>query len=181
MEKKIKSKLIKTRFRDKRSGWKRYSITYNFDNNKEISRILRADPYMRIFLKDIALRPSCYKCVSKGTDQLSDLLIADFWNSQDILPQFDDNKGVSLVIANTSKGNKLFNLISDNLLYEPIEEEIIKEKNKAIYNTAKWSLLREQFYVDLVNKDYKFIINKYAFSNIKEHIIKVLWKYNLIK
>ena len=63
---------------------------------------------MRGFLADIYLRPSCYRCRCKNGMSHSDLTIADFWGINLIMPDFDDDKGVGLVLVNTGKGKVVF-------------------------------------------------------------------------
>jgi hypothetical protein len=42
----------------------------------------------------------------------SDMTIGDFWKLQNVLPEFDDNKGVSLVMINSEKGGHIYNLLN---------------------------------------------------------------------
>ena len=63
---------------------------------------------MRGFLSDIYLRPSCYECKCKNGVNHSDLTIGDYWAARVTDQDFDDDKGVGLVLVNTSKGKKYF-------------------------------------------------------------------------
>ena len=67
---------------------------------------------MRGFLSDIYLRPSCYACKCKNGVNQSDLTIADFWGINLIAPEFDDDKGVGLVLVNSSKGKGYFDSLN---------------------------------------------------------------------
>ena len=102
-------------FRDKTlHGWKKYSFvvlgsTSEADKNKVLlSDIHNNNPYMRGFLSDIYLRPSCYRCKCKNGVSHSDLTIGDFWGVPVAMPDFDDDKGVGLVLVNTDKGKAAF-------------------------------------------------------------------------
>lgn len=66
------------------------------------------NPFMRGFLSDIYLRPSCYECKCKNGVNHSDLTIADFGGINNVNPEFDDDKGVGLVLVNTQKGKVYF-------------------------------------------------------------------------
>jgi NAD-dependent dihydropyrimidine dehydrogenase PreA subunit len=102
-------------FRDKRLGWKKYSFALTLakasadgkQNTVSLSCIHREDPYMKVFLKNIILRPSCYYCPAKGGKSRSDITIADFWGVEKVLPDFDDNRGVGLIMVNTDKGKDI--------------------------------------------------------------------------
>ncbi len=103
-------------FRDKRmTGWKEYSFVvcgkdaFEADQNTVLlSAKYNENVFMRGFLADIYLRPSCYRCRCKNGMSHSDLTIADFWGVNLIMPDFDDDKGVGLVLVNTGKGKAVF-------------------------------------------------------------------------
>lgn len=99
-------------FRDKRISWKEFcfSITLakpSVDDKKNTvsqSHIFREDPYMKLFLRNLILRPSCYQCPSKTGKSQSDFTIADFWGIERSHPDFDDERGVGLMMVNSEKG-----------------------------------------------------------------------------
>lgn len=103
-------------FRDKTlSGWKKFSFVVwgksasKADKNSVLlSAIHRDNPYMRGFLSNLYLRPSCYRCLCKNGISHSDLTIADFWGIGSLMPDFDDDKGVGLVLVNTRRGETIF-------------------------------------------------------------------------
>ena len=102
-------------FRDKRLGWKKFSFALTLakasadgkQNTVSLSCIHREDPYMKVFLKNIILRPSCYSCSAKGGRSMSDITIADFWGVERVLPDFDDYRGVGLVLIHSEKGRHM--------------------------------------------------------------------------
>lgn len=106
-------------FRDKKPyGWKKFSFVVRGEsaskadkNSVLLSDIHRENPYMRGFLADIYLRPSCYNCKCKNGVSQSDLTIADYWGIQQLMPDFDDDKGVGLVLINTEKGRDAFQIL----------------------------------------------------------------------
>ena len=108
------------KFRDKtESGWKKYRFVVRkksaskADQNTVLSSDIHYDnPFMRGFLSDIYLRPSCYACKCKNGVNHSDLTIADFWGINLIAPEFDDDKGVGLVLVNSSKGKGYFDSLN---------------------------------------------------------------------
>lgn len=106
-------------FREKTHGWKSYSIEFRGNPISQtgrniilLSEIHRENPFMRGFLSDIYLRPSCYNCRCKNGVSQSDLTIADYWGIDKLMPDFDDDKGIGLVLINTSKGESYFNLLN---------------------------------------------------------------------
>ena len=105
-------RIQKINFRSKSTGWKQFSFALAFkgtstkgeQNAVLISHKFTEDPYMKVFLSNISLRPSCYSCPSKAGKSQSDITIADFWGINRVMPEFDDDKGVSLVLVYSEKG-----------------------------------------------------------------------------
>ena len=57
------------RFRDKTCGWKQFGFALSNDQSQETISLLAPfyeNPYMKAFLSDLSLRPSCYACKAKG-------------------------------------------------------------------------------------------------------------------
>ena len=92
------------RLRDKRDSWKHDATNY-LVNGAEIFRPVMQDPYMRGFLRGLYNRPSCTDCPAK-TSGYADLTLGDFWGSEKIVPELDDDKGTSVVLIQTDKGRK---------------------------------------------------------------------------
>lgn len=105
------------RFRDKSDGWKKYRFVLELakapaeDKGSTVLSSVEAvnepfgeNVYMKAFLQNLSLRPSCYHCKCKCGRSHSDITLADFWGIQEVMPEMDDDKGTSLVMANTEKG-----------------------------------------------------------------------------
>lgn len=95
-------------FRNKMRGWKEFSFAVEFNEDSQtlfMSTPYSKDIYMKAFLSNLILRPSCYSCPAKGGKSHSDITIADFWGIQKVHPDMDDDRGTSLVLVNTDKGS----------------------------------------------------------------------------
>lgn len=95
-------------FRDKRYGWENYCFVIKHKEGEII--ISNKDCiYMKAFLSKLSTRPSCDNCKAKRGQSNSDLTIADFWGVNKLFPNFYDDFGVSLVLVNSEKGQRLLN------------------------------------------------------------------------
>ena len=103
-------------FRSKSIGWKQFAMCIEFLNETMYERVFTKDAFMTLFLGNISLRPSCYACGFKGMPRVSDLTIGDCWGVEDHTPHMDDNKGTSVVVVNSEKGEELVKLISPNIV-----------------------------------------------------------------
>lgn len=140
------------KFRDKfESGWKdfRFVVRKQSDINSDKNIVLSSEihytnPYMQGFLSNIYLRPSCYACKCKSGVSHSDLTIADFWGIHEISPEFDDDKGVGLVLVNTPKGEEYFSRLSMDIL--PSTLEVARHYNGGFNEHTKAHPKREEFF-----------------------------------
>lgn len=107
LEKKYSSSVLDINFRPKLYGWKLHSIQIDFANGKSYKNYGFSDTYFRGYIYEKATcRESCYNCKFKNS-HMSDIILADFWGykqMEEIVE--DDDTGLSLVMANTSKGEK---------------------------------------------------------------------------
>ena len=103
-------------FRDKSPGWRNYNVTIKAENNDVLLTENHCkNAYMKAFLNDLILRPSCHKCPARLGSSGSDITLGDFWSINKVNPELDDNKGLSMVIINSSKGLDFLNNFSLNL------------------------------------------------------------------
>jgi hypothetical protein len=105
---KIDMDTVNFRNKEKGGGWKNSYIVVKKENICILTESLYENTFFRGFLNNIYLRISCYNCPSRSLKSGSDITIADYWGIENILPEFDDDKGVSLVMINTEKGRKFF-------------------------------------------------------------------------
>ena len=99
-------------FRDKRTGWSNFSLTIDYvkgqtHEEKRITQPNDDDPYMWLFLNDYTLRPSCFGCPAKGGKSRSDLTLGDYWGIEKAHPECFDERGVSSLIVNSTKGKEI--------------------------------------------------------------------------
>lgn len=161
-EEKYHAKVKKINFRDKSSGWKTYSVSVLFDNQKKYLRRATDDFYMRAFLSKLYLRPSCYSCPAKGVERKSDITLADFWGVEKIMPQKDDDKGCSLVIIHSEKGMRMLEEIKKNAHVFEVDAAMAVQNNPAIFLSAEYPEKRSRFVEDILNIKFSRVVRKYC-------------------
>ena len=67
------------------------------------SEPLNKDPFLRGFLSDLYLRPSCHQCPTKELKSGADFTIGDFWGIGKYDKRIDDDKGISVLLINNPK------------------------------------------------------------------------------
>lgn len=177
------SKIETINFRSKVAGWGKYrffiKLTDLGENKKEsvaISEARNKNEYMRAFLSNIILRPSCYNCPAKQGRSHSDITIADFWGIDVIDPNFNDDKGCGAVLINTTKGAGV-DIISQSIYKEKTFDEIIKY-NPSYYKNSIPHRKREEFfnYLDKVDNLSNYISDILT-ASLRERIIKKIKIY----
>lgn len=155
-------------FRDKSTGWKKYGFVlmgksaFKADKNTVLSSVnteekhdvlihetLDKNLFMQVFLKNLCLRPSCSTCPAKSGKCGSDITLADYWGIDNFYPEWDDNKGTSLILINTTLGEKMFSKLCVNsiqttyrqcIIGNPcIEHSVVETK----YSSEFWELFYE--------------------------------------
>lgn len=116
-------------FRNKKYGWNAYSINIQFKNKKEYNCLFHEDRFMRLFLSNICLRPSCYNCKFKDINRISDITLGDCWGIKTYMPEMDDNRGTSVVITHSLKGEELLDKIKEKLVIKEAVLDIVLPPN----------------------------------------------------
>lgn len=117
-------------FREKeRYSWEKYGFTIRghiaSTSDKEqilFSEYSGSNPYLRSFSTNHILRPSCYTCKFKDGRSGADITLGDFWGITKCLPQFNDRKGVSLIMIHTSVGEKILGELNLSLKKSTYED-----------------------------------------------------------
>lgn len=143
------------RFRDKRLGWKKFSFVLSLKplskvttagekNSVSLSYTLDKHAFMRGFLKDLYLRPSCHACPAKSGKSGADITLGDYWGIQSLMPELDDDRGVSALTVNTEKGKQALHTIIAELHAVPYED--LCAKNPALVHSCCIPTNRSRFF-----------------------------------
>lgn len=136
-------------FRDKSAGWSNYnfSITYKLRGRVYIERKnIHEDFYMKLFLENVILRPSCYACKFRNQKSGSDLTLGDFWGCDNFILSNHDDKGISLVLCNTDKGYTTFSNIALKTII-PVNYIEVSKYNSCLNFSCKIPSFRNRFFL----------------------------------
>lgn len=162
-------------FRNKRLGWKKYSfsLTYSIPQKDGVEKMMvhSESKYKNVFLKgfvrDLYLRPSCHACPAKAFKSGSDMTIGDFWAINTYLPGKNDHRGHSLCMDHA-------NIKLPCTAYKFDRLDVYKT-NLPIYYSSKIHKYRDNFFCEYA-KGNKVIslINKYAVVPFKKRILLIV-------
>ena len=151
---------VNANFRNKCSGWEKFSLSISFQNGIEYKGRLDEDVYMKAFLQNLCLRESCYFCKYKTKQRLSDLTIGDLWGIDKIAPELNDNAGVSVVFIQSEKGRRLLKVIDKSVNLMRVDSKLSVENNGAMTHSVYRQPMREFFFKKLGIVEFdKLVVN----------------------
>lgn len=163
LERQYGAKATEIKFKNKKWGWHNFSMRVNFENGKEYCKDRYHDSFFIGYLHaGNFTRPSCYECKFKGFPQKADITLADFWGIEKVDPTMDQDKGTSLVMINSDKGQALFDSIKDKIEWRQFTMDDAREGNPAMegsLHSAKPN--RAAFFADLGKLPFEKVAAKY--------------------
>lgn len=161
LEKKQNSEISSANFRDKQMfGWKSHKETFIFNNNN--GEKVTPKYFTFSFYQHIIFRHSCEKCCFCNIRRPSDITLGDFWGWEKTDPEINrDDKGVSLVLCNTEKGQKLFEAAKHELDVIPAKIENCMQPN--LSHPSGIHPLRNRFEKAYLQKGFEYAMKKYGY------------------
>lgn len=168
------SKLKSYTFRYKGKGWRGYNVKAEFENRKIKINSSDIKVYANLFSSNLALRPSCYHCRFASIYRVSDIMMGDYWGIEKVMPEIDDNRGISLVFVNTPKGKAVFKKLQNDL--EIWKSSITDCLQPNLQYPTKRPEKRDQFWNDYYKHGFDYIAKKYAGHSFKGRLKRLVRK-----
>ena len=167
LEKKHGGKLTDINFRDKeRHGWSttlRYTMEYQDGKREDYHLISQLSEYFTAFLRGAIARESCYTCQFASMNRPGDITLGDFWGYQKKRPDLRHDQGLSLIISNSAKGEKVIHeLRNHGVCLTEVDEECVKVSgNRNLYFPLQRPEIRDRVYVELEQFGFEYIARMY--------------------
>jgi hypothetical protein len=116
-EERYRDKAIKVDFRNKVFGWHSHQETITFASGRKVS----SEFFFQTFYKHLIIRNSCFNCYFTNFQRTSDITIADYWGWENCYKEWNDNKGVSLFLVSSEKGEEIYQQCQSFLSFIPGE------------------------------------------------------------
>lgn len=144
-------------FRDPSQGWHSARTLLVFESGKRI----HSDSYYFLYMKELISRPSCGTCPFASTLRPGDITIGDSWGIEAAHPGFaDDNRGCSLVLLNTSRGQAYFADIGQGCVRKEVDlREFLQLNLKSPSHPSPKAARCEK---DFVRRGFPFIEARYG-------------------
>lgn len=128
--------------------------------------------FAKMFTSKLSIRPSCYHCPYKSPESYSDIRIADAWGIEKNLPEWNDDKGASLVILQTAKGTDLFQESIKNIEYSIAD--FAQYMQPAFKGNFAIPEKRKKFWKDYRKLPFGLFVFKYGGTGIRKLLKKLV-------
>lgn len=172
--KEIGSGLSLVSFRSKNEGWTNYHFLFEKQDGVVSDQVFHKNIYMKGFLSNLYLRPSCSSCHFKSGRCQSDITLGDYWGIQNIHPEINDDKGVSAVILYTEKASRIIKELPLKLVKTNIDS--ISSSNPAYFKPCAAHPKRKFFF----SRTLSFSINvekclsTTLYSRVKRRLLSIV-------
>lgn len=172
----FKQPISNIRFRDKSISWRSYMFSIS-SKDKTISELVDENKFLRAYLKNLTIRPSCYACPTKSQKSNSDITIGDYWGIESVNKVFSDDKGVSLIMINSHRGLDIYNSLVNHKSIQTTYNEAL-QGNYCIENSVSLPENRKAFFEKI--DDVKSI-HQYLDSYINPSSSNSLYSFLILK
>lgn len=132
-------------FKEKSIGWD--SFCFHIETDKRTFKEKgMSNLYLQSMFRSWNMRESCFQCPFKKAERISDYTLADCWGASRLVPDINDNKGLSSVIIHSQKGLSLWYKVGSKLDDREIPIEEIAKGNSNLIQNKEQSGNRELFY-----------------------------------
>lgn len=166
-------RIVGHKFRHKALGWHRTRDCNIFEDGDYDYSSHVSEIYTHIYdLDNVCQRGSCTECPFTSYERCSDITIGDFWGIEKIMPEFDDDCGVSVVLCNTEKGKCVLQEVSSNLTIAESTLENAAVRQPHLQRPVQYGKKYQQFWN---------IYEKKGFECVARKMYQYGWKYDMIR
>lgn len=177
IENKNKVKIEKFEFRNKERGY--WTLGYKIKVTlKNKVKFINGDEdiYTNAFSKGITLREVCYSCKYTNNKRMGDITLGDFWGIDKEYPKLYDKNGVSVVLVNSAKGERILKEIKSDIMLEEVEYEKVEKYADTLKSSCKRNEERDHIYKSIEEHGIeKTLKNEISLkSKIKKYVPSII-------
>lgn len=183
LEKDHSAKVTDVRFRDKQSSASSgscFTLTFEGGVNNRFVAGSYDNAYGKAFMDRLCLRRACDYCPSKAGCSGADITIGDYWGGRQFHPNFEQDKGASVVVVWTSKGGCAFG--ECGVIAEESRWEWATKFNPSLFQSGASDVKkRHSFFkisrIEGVSHAVEVLCRKSMQQRLMASIIKLLYKF----
>jgi len=173
----LNAKIITACFRDKTDYlWSECKETLSAISFSECTpKKYSADEYAKTYYDHESMRPSCYQCKFTNLSRPGDITLGDFWGVKESHPDIYDELGISFVMKNTEKGDKLIRMLYER--GDVFSAKVCETKQPQLYKPVRKPVTRKWFWRAYNARGMGYILyknsQKCSFINIVRTLIHI--------
>ncbi|MBR1569651.1 MAG: Coenzyme F420 hydrogenase/dehydrogenase, beta subunit C-terminal domain [Bacteroidales bacterium] len=157
-------------FRDPSLGWHEHKEVLLFGEEREVR-----EEYTFLFYRHLMLRPSCSVCPFASLSRPSDITMADCWGVEKVLPGFaDDNRGCSLLLANTEAGKAFTAVFPQACERKNIPLQQVIQRN--MVRPTKPGRYAKSFENDYLRRGFAYVQAHYGSNSLNYKLENLVWQ-----
>lgn len=178
IERVYKKKIAYVHFRDKSFGYAAPNVKIIFKDGSSAEQTFLIKSYMKTFMSELNVRPSCSECAFKGIDRCSDLTFGDCWHIGVFQKAMDDNLGTTSVYVHSPKGSMLLDMIKNQVNISQIDtQQEIKLDGKKINESVQKNPNSIIFFNDARTLPYDVLVKKWVPDSKKEMLVTIIKRH----
>ena len=166
------SKVTRVWFKYKDGGWKSSPKRTRIDFLDGRTKVYDQEDnlFMKGYLEsNLYIRQSCCCCQFKGLPRMGDITLADFWG---IDKYYDTDQGTSLVLVNSKKGEKIWNLCNENIQSYRQDFASLLSSNPMFDKSAEYNHEESRFLRRVNEDNFSELVIKYTQKSIFKKLKK---------
>lgn len=152
-------------FRDKEYGWESCQLCIAGNSPERVAIKIkekhRENIFFKVFLSNLCLRPSCYRCQFRNGISGADISLGDFWGIEKFYPDLNTKDGISAVVVRSEKGVSLLQNIKNELYLQEVSLTEIVAGNPCYLSSSAEPTGRKYF---MKNFGYRKLDDVYSRS-----------------
>ena len=162
-EEEKKGMAINAVFRNKKFGWHSHIETLTLNNS---DKDIESTSFRKLFYDHVIVRPSCTICHYTNLKRVADMTICDFWGWERHYKEWNDDKGVSVLMLNSKRAIAFFEALKPFILY------IKSDANKCLQPQMREPICADMNTINkaelvFAKKGYIGLARKYGDKNLK--------------
>lgn len=167
-------------FRDKSKCWKPVMFTYAYADGTKKTESGREDMFNLGFSTNLFQRPSCYTCPFAFMERIGDITLGDWLGGTKYKELDPENKGLSMIVINSPKGEEFYNRIRDKMFTAeyPVEEAV--RESVHLSRTPQINFMRKDFFEHFDKMTYQQLFDRYyptdKFGKLRNAVLRRIYR-----
>jgi len=173
LEKKY-GRIKKYEFRSRKCGWHGSNVYIQFQNGMELLDTIEANAFDSLYSRGFLTKETCYSCEYMSIERIGDFSIGDFWGIEKLEKSDDLKEGCSLVLVNTQKALKLWNIIKDKTINVEVSLEDCLQPS--LYRKLNRNSNINRFNFDYSCHGFSYVAKRYAHFKALSKLYSMFFK-----